>query len=151
MAGVKDFKIISKTRLKTVQILIDGKDWDGSAYMMGYVLECALKAVICKTLHLISYPEYTRNAKVDNYFMTHQFDQLLTPSGMENIFSARGKKDIFRNWSEFTQEYQGDWTAMRYNIDRQKQFDEIKVKKMYNNLTGKPYGIITVIKKEKKW
>jgi hypothetical protein len=151
MAGFADFKSISKSRLKTVEILIDGKDWDGAAYMMGLTLECALKAVICKTLHLTSYPENTRNNKIDDYFMTHKFDQLLTPSGMEDIFSVRGKKDIFRSWSEFTKEYQGDWPTMRYDRQRQGQFDEEKVKKLYNNLVSKPCGIITVISSEKRW
>ena len=136
--------------MKTVQILLDGRDWDSAAYMMGYALECALKATVCKTLNLIRYPENTRNDKVDNYFMTHKFDQLLTPSGMEDIFSSRGKKDVFRNWSEFTQEYPGDWPAMRYDRQRQKQFDEAKVKKLYNNLVERTsHGILTVINKEK--
>lgn len=151
MADSKDFKSISKTRLRTVQILIDGKDWDGAAYMMGYVLECSLKAVICKTLHLVSYPENTRDNKIDSYFMTHKFDQLLTPSGMEDLFSGRGEKDVFRNWSEFTQEYQGDWVRMRYDPARLKQFDEIKVKKLYNNLTEEPSGILAVIETKKRW
>jgi len=151
MSNLEDFKSISNLRLKTAKILIDGKDWDGAAYMLGYCLECALKAVICKTLHLVAYPENTRNDKVDSYFMTHKFDQLLTPSGMEDLFSARGQKDVFIGWSEFTQEYPGDWPAMRYDRQRLKQFDELKVKKLYNNLVKKKCGVITVINKEKRW
>lgn len=151
MANLRDFRSISRLRMKTVQILIAGGDWDSAAYMMGYSLECALKAAICKTLHLVRYPENTRIGPVDSYFMTHRFDQLLTPSGMEDLFSSRGNKDVFRNWSEFTQEYPGDWPSMRYDRQRQMQFDEIKVKKLYNYLNGRPYGILTVINKEKRW
>lgn len=151
MANLKDLKSVSQLRIKTVELLIGGKDWDSAAYMMGYTLECALKAVICKTLHLISYPENTRKNIVDSYFMTHKFDQLLTPSGMEDIFSSRGHKDLFRNWSEFTKEYPDDWPAMRYDRQRQKQFDEAKVKKLYNNLTEKPRGILTIINSQKRW
>jgi len=151
MASSKELKSISQLRIKTVKLLIDGKDWDSAAYMMGYALECALKSTVCKTLHLVDYPENTRNDKVDNYFMTHKFDQLLTPSGMEDLFSSRGNKDVFRNWSEFTQEYPGDWPAMRYDRQRQKQFNEAKVKKLYGYIVGKPYGIMTIINKEKRW
>jgi hypothetical protein len=151
MAGNKDFKIITKARLKTAKILIDASDWEGSAYMLGYVLECALKASICKTLHLTNYPENTRNDKVDGYFMTHKFDQLLIPSGLEDLFSPRGPIDVFQNWSDFTKEYQGDWPSMRYDKQRLSQFDEIKVKKLYNYLTERPSGIITILNKKKRW
>lgn len=151
MAGLVDFKEISQARLKTVAILLDARDWDGASYMMGYVLECALKAVICKTLHLVSYPENTRNDKIDGYFMTHKFDQLLIPSGMEDVFSTRGKPDAFRSWSDFTKEYPGDWPGMRYDRQRLKQFDEAKVRKLYNDLVGEPDGILATIEKEKRW
>ncbi len=69
MANRKEFKSISLARLKTAKLLIDAKDWDGASYIMGYVLECGLKAVICKTLNLISYPEFTKKKDVDNYFI----------------------------------------------------------------------------------
>lgn len=149
MANNRELRGISKKRLKTVQILINAGDWDGAAYMMGYALECALKAVTCKTLHLVSYPENTRNDKIDNYFMTHRFDQLLVVSGMEDIFSSRGPAESWRNWSEFTAEYQGSWTEMRY--DRDIVWDEAKIRKLYNNLKDPNYGIITEITRRHKW
>src|SRR3989344_421026 len=143
MANAADFKKIAEARLSTVDTLIQAEDWDGAAYMMGFVLECALKAATCKTLKLTSYPENTRNKKTDSFFMTHVFDQLLTVSGLADTFSAQGPVSAFRNWSEFTKEYEGEWTAMRYDRDRLAQFDEIKVKHLYNNLKEVPDGVIT--------
>ena len=151
MASAKELKAISQARLKTAKILIEAEDWDGSAYIMGFALEIALKAVICKTLHLVNYPENTKNRTTDAFFMTHNFDQLLKASGMEDLFSARGKGDEFRNWGDFTQEYQGDWTAMRYNPERLERFKKEEVERLYNNLVGKPSGIITVIKTKRRW
>lgn len=151
MANNRDFKTIAKARLKTVKILISANDWEGAAYMMGYVLECALKAAICKRLNLVTYPENTRNDKVDGYFMTHKFDQLLIPSGLTDLFSATGNRDEFRSWSDFTKEYPGEWPAMRYNPSRLSQFDEIKVKALYNCLTVTPHGIITVMNRKRRW
>lgn len=145
MATGTDLKQITKKRLKTVKVLLSVKDWDGAAYMMGFVLECALKAVICKTLHLVNYPEYTGKQKVDDYFMTHRFDLLLKVSGMENIFSDRGPSESWRNWSEFTVEYPGDWPAMRYDINR--KWDETKVKKLYTNLVESQNGLLKEVKK----
>jgi hypothetical protein len=151
MANTQELKEIALARLKTSQILIAAKDWDGAGYMLGYVLECALKAVICKTLNLLEYPQYTKNEKTDGYFMTHKYDQLLIASGMEYLFSARGPLDAFEYWSEFTKEYPGDWPAMRYDRQRQKQFDEVKVQKLYNVLTEDKKGILALIEQEKKW
>jgi hypothetical protein len=96
MANGVGLKEIALARLETTEVLIEAKDWDGAGYMLGHVLECALKAVICKTLNLVEYPEYTKNEKTDGYFMTHKFDQLLIASGMENIFSPRGPIQAFQ-------------------------------------------------------
>lgn len=141
---------ITKARLKTAKILLKAKDWDGSVYMMGYVLECALKAAACKALHLATYPENTKNDKIDIYFMTHRFDQLLIVSGLEEIFSLkRGVVEESMNWSDFTINYPGDWPKMRYEPNL--IWDEIKTRKLYNNLTDYKSGILTVIKRRRKW
>lgn len=134
MADLHGLRKIAKKRQKTVEILIAAKDWDGAAYTMGLTLECALKAKICKTLKLDSYPEYTGQKKIDDYFMTHKFDLLLKVSGMENLFSATGDPTAWQNWSEFTKEYLGDWPTMRYDADR--QWDETKTTDLYTNLKG---------------
>jgi HEPN domain len=151
MANGEELKTIAKARLKTAEILIEAKDWDGAAYMMGYVLECALKAVVCKTLNLLEYPQYTKNKKTDGYFMTHEFDQLLIASGLESLFSTRGSVDAFQYWSDFTKEYPTDWPSMRYSLERQKQFDETKVKKLYTILIEKDKGILEIIENQNKW
>jgi hypothetical protein len=109
---------IALARLKSSEILIEAKDWDGAGYLSGHVLECALKAAVCKTLNLLVYPEYTKNEKTDGYFMTHKFDQLLIASGLESIFSSRGPIEAFQYWSDFTKEYPSDWPAMRYDRSR---------------------------------
>jgi hypothetical protein len=151
MANCEELKEIANARLKTAEILIEAGDWDGAGYMLGHVLECALKAVVCKTLNLLEYPEYTKNDKTDGYFMTHKYDQLLIASGLEYIFSPRGTDEAFRYWSDFTKEYPGDWPTMRYSRERQKQFDEAKVRKLYTLLMGEGKGIIDIIEQEKKW
>ena len=118
--------------------------------LLGYVLECALKAATCKTLNLVSYPDHNnKNQNVSSYFMTHKFEQLLVVSGLENIFSSRGSANAWKNWSDFTLEYPGDWPAMRY--DTKKTWDEIKVKKLFNNLNEPKHGILSIIKEKRKW
>lgn len=149
MSNCGGLKQITEARLKSAETLMMVQDWHGAAYMLGYVLECALKAVICKTLHLVEYPENTKNNKIDSYFMTHRFEQLLLVSGLEDIFSSRGPAQAWQNWSDFMLKYQGDWPTMRYNVDV--IWNEIEVNKLYNNLTDPQYGIITLIRKKKRW
>ena len=150
MSGNQELKTIVQARLKTVNTLIEAKDWDCAALMMGQVLECALKAVVCKTLNLTQYPANTRNPHTDNFFMTHKFDQLLLASGMSDIFNLQNPIDkVFQNWSEFTKEYHSEWPTMRYIANN--QFDEIKVKKLLDNLANDEKSILGIIKELNRW
>lgn len=150
MPNIKDFKELAKQHLKTAETLMDAKDWAGSAYMMGYVLEFILKASACKSLNLVSYPETHNNEKVYSFFKAHNFDQLQMISGVIDLFDARGSANAQQNWSDFTAYYLGDWTGMRYNKDIRKQFSEKVVKKLYTNLYDGKDSIIKVIEKKKR-
>ena len=125
-----------------------GGDWEGAAYMLGYVLECALKAVVCKTLNLSDYPS---DRKKDSHFMTHNFDQLLVLSGMSAVFSGSGLLVEVQSWSEFTKEFLGDWPAMRYSLDHMQKFDEAKVRALHEHLSRAPNGILNAIARRRKW
>jgi len=151
MATYSDFKDLAAQHLKTAKCLIKAQDWPGAAYMLGYVLEFALKAAICKTLNLVSYPESTAQEKVYSFFKAHNFDQLIMISGAIDLFDTRGSANAQQNWSDFTSSFLGEWTGMRYNKDIRKQFDENKVKKLYNNLIDKPDGILATLEDNKRW
>jgi len=142
-------KQIANARLKTVKLLINAKDWHGAANMMGYALECALKAVICKTLNLVSYPDRKSNKHIKSFFLTHEFNSLLIVSGLENVFSLRGPEKLFESWSNFTKEYPGPvWTEMRYDNNN---WTGEKTKSLHDALVDPQHGIITYIEKNKKW
>lgn len=149
MATGSELKQITEARLKSAETLMYAKDWHGAGYMLGYTLECALKAVTCKTLNLVTYPENHKNDKINSYFMTHRFEQLLIVSGLENIFSSRGTKEAWQNWSDFTLEYPGEWPSMRYDINT--VWDEAKVKRLYQCLVKPRSGILKIIRRNKKW
>lgn len=150
MATQVDLRNIAKKRLATVKLLIDARDWEMAAYMMGYTLECALKAAACKTLHLPDYPPTNKN-KEDAYFKTHQFEQLLIVSGLSHILSPTGNVQAYRNWSMFTIDYSGDWITMRYNESQMKKFNETKVRQLYACLYDDKDSIIKTISGQRKW
>jgi hypothetical protein len=117
--------------------------------MLGFVLECVLKAGACKSLNLQVYPgiQTTKKEKITNYFLTHDFDMLLVISGASDIFGIYGKGAA--TWSGFTQEFQGLYTNIRYEV--KSQYDEKKIKRIYDFLTIAPDGIIPLMDSEKKW
>lgn len=144
--GHTQLRDLSKIRLKTVRILIEAEDWDAAGYMMGYVLEYALKAAVCRTLRL---PHYPSGGADKSHFWTHKFDRLLTVSGLQDLF---GSGEAFHYvWSEFTKHYEGEWTMKRYDMGYWK---EKTVKELYTHLTDTSdanEGILSVIKRKKRW
>ena len=57
MATPDQLKKITETRIQTFNNLMLAEDWFWAAYTMAMTLECALKAMICKTLDLQTYPQ----------------------------------------------------------------------------------------------
>jgi hypothetical protein len=144
MATGSELKDIAKKRLDASEILLKEKDYDGCVYLMGYVLECALKSVICKTLNLKEYPEKDGSGPLVNVFRTHILQDLLRLSGLEaDLQLTSGRR--YENWSELTK-----WnTNVRYQPIG--TWDEKQAVRMLNALVEKPDGLITFIECEKKW
>src|SRR3989338_10729582 len=103
-------KAVVEARMRSVEILLQSEDWFLAAFTTAFVLECALKVMICKTLSLSAYPEDAKKigSKVRNFFWTHEFSQLLILSGLNEFFSPTGiSPELFQNWSDFTKEFPG--------------------------------------------
>ena len=59
-----DLRKLTYKKIETVKRLIADGEWEAAAYLMGYILECALKAASCKSLRLSSYPPYRKKGGV---------------------------------------------------------------------------------------
>jgi hypothetical protein len=141
----KELKENATRKIKLVKRLIVQKECELAAYLMGEVLECALKAASCRTLKLNKYPPFTIANKLAEGFKTHDFEQLLIVSGLTDIFGYTNQ-----NWSNFTYSYPGSWTEMRYS-DMSQKFSAEKVRELADNLYGSTDSIITVITKRRRW
>ncbi len=146
MATADGLKKITEARIQSFNNLKSAEDWFWCSYTMAMALECALKAMVCKTLNLGIYPESSKKKIVD-FFYTHTFEQLLIASGLSQTFQSTA--EIFQNWSDFTKEFSGEWVESRYSYERQQQFDKIKVELLYKNLMDPTNGLIMKIKE--KW
>lgn len=155
MANGAELKGLSIKRKSAAKILIEAKDYENAAYMMGICLELALKAAACKTLRLEIYPESSDSE--DSYFKSHKFDRLLRISGLSDLFSVRTimvNQDAFDNWSTFTQAFifaDKEWVAMRYDAKMLATFNKKKVLQLYNALYEDKNSILKVIMKGRRW
>ncbi len=136
-------------KIKTIQRLIKEEEWEVAAYLMGYALECALKAASCKALRLSSYPPIKSRGEATG-FKTHEFEQLLAVSGLSDLFGSVSSTPAYNNWSSFTINYPGIWTSMRYE-DMSAKFDESTVKELAKNLYDDNESIIGTIKRNRRW
>lgn len=100
----KNLKTISKLRRKEAKILLDNGALDGAFYLLGYSIECALKACIAKNMQHHVIPE----KKFINDIYSHNLDRLLDLSGLKKDFENDCKTNpnlavnwaIVKDWSE---------------------------------------------------
>ena len=150
MATRTELRKITRARITAAKILIEAKDYDYAGYTMGFVLECALKACVCKKLDLTSYPadDSSIDSNIRSTFRTHEFDMLQMLAGLSNKFTNTGSNPYFASWSAATKDYippgNQQWVNMRYQPN---YWTESKVKSVYNALTKNTNGILVYLKK----
>jgi len=99
-----DYQRLSDVRLDDAQALLHAGRWAGAYYLLGYAVECGLKACAARQFRQEEVPE---KALVHDFY-THSMDKLLGISGVEGLLQARVKADdgfrdnwnIIRDWSE---------------------------------------------------
>ena len=100
---------IAKARIRDAEILHESGRYDGSTYLCGYAIEMALKARICKNLKMEGFPSSKKEFKDKKKLRTHDLDNLLSFSGMEE--KIKTNEECLVAWSEV-----GDWDPqIRYN------------------------------------
>jgi HEPN domain-containing protein len=89
-------KKLARLRLKEAEQLYQRRLYDGCVYLCGYVIECALKARICRFLGLTTYPTEGEHGRI---FKTHNFGILKLLGGLEGEITITKNKVLFENWS----------------------------------------------------
>lgn len=91
-----DFQKLTELRLSEAKVLLDNKSYEGSYYLIGYAVECALKACIAKQTRQYDFPD-----KNLGKIYTHNLNDLLRLSGLEEEHRKYGKenRDFESNWS----------------------------------------------------
>lgn len=127
----KDFQRLAAIRLSEAKILLDNRKYDGSYYLSGYVIECALKACIAKQIRRFEFP----NKKLANNCYTHDITTLLKTANLNLELDRNIQSDsIFLiNWN-----IAKDWSEeSRYlKIDKQRAID------IYSAVSDLDHGVL---------
>lgn len=95
----QDLQEIAEKRLLEANILSDNGLYDGAAYLLGYVVELGLKAIICKVLDC----DYPDTGEISKSFLTHKLSILIRLTGLENklIADRQQNPQLDNNWVSF--------------------------------------------------
>jgi len=131
-----DLQTLTDTRVTDAKLLLDAGRFPAAYYLLGYAVECALKACIAKQIKEHDFPD--KQLVLDSY--THNLEQLLRISGVKPQFDSRMKADkaLEVNWTTVK-----DWTeAARYDNN----VPEVRAQDLLNAIIDPTSGVLTWLK-----
>lgn len=131
-----DLKKLANIRLKDVQVLLRGRNYEGAYYLSGYIIECGLKACIAKQTKRCDFPD----KKTVNASYTHNLTDLVKVAGLLPDLEQEIKNyPVFGvNWAIVK-----DWSEeSRYQHHTEKESRDL-----YSAITNKTHGVLQWIKR----
>jgi len=86
-------KKISRQRVYEARSLLDDGHWPGAYYLIGYSVECALKACVSKQVKRYDFPD----KKLANEAFTHDLEKLVRVAGLAPTFDKDRKSNSSHN------------------------------------------------------
>lgn len=105
-----DFQRVTTKRIEEARTLLDAGHYPGSYYLVGYAVECAIKACIAKQVRQYDFPD----KKLANEAFTHDLEKLVKTAGLAPAFEAEREINppLNLNWAVVK-----DWDeSSRYNV-----------------------------------
>lgn len=99
-----DLQLLAEARLADALVLMAASRWAAAYYLLGYAIECGLKACAVRQFRQDEVPDKI----IVNDFYTHRLDRLLAISGVKPALESRTSRDpafqinwnAVRDWSE---------------------------------------------------
>ena len=122
-------------RLKEAKVLLRNGYYDGSYYLSGYCIECALKACIAKGTCRYEFPD----KKTADASHTHRLDDLLRVAQLGAVLGEEvGKNRIFEaNWNLVK-----DWSEQ----SRYKKHSQLEAEALLSAGGDKKFGVLKWIR-----
>src|SRR2546425_6434010 len=131
-----ELQILADSRLEDARILLGAGRYAAAYYLLGYAVECALKACVAKQIKEHDFPD--KQLVIDSY--THDLSRLLRISGLSPEFDKRvaANKPFEVNWTTVK-----DWNeGTRYDST----INEVKARDLYNAVTHSQAGVLAWLK-----
>jgi HEPN domain-containing protein len=133
------FQRISEIRRREASALLAAGHYPGAYYLIGYAVECALKACVAKQVRQYDFPD----RKLANEAFTHDLEKLLKLSGLapELDREMETNKPLELNWAVIK-----DWSeSARYETE----ITETQARDLYSACTARRNGVLNWI--ERRW
>ena len=130
---------LSKVRRREAAALLKAKHHGGAYYLLGYAVECALKACIAKQTKKHDFPDKAIAAKAH----VHNLENLMKLAGLENALNNDMKvnKTLEVNWAVVK-----DWKeTCRYTAS----ISPAEARDLYSACTSRKNGLLSWIRA--KW
>ena len=132
-----DLQRLARLREQEAKVLLDNGCFAGAYYLLGYAVECALKACIAKQIRRYDFPD--RRLVNDSY--THDLEKLLNVSGMKSAMQSETQTNpnLAVNWTIVK-----DWSEQsRYSNN----ISEIMARNFFSAVTEKGSGVLLWLRK----
>ncbi len=126
-----DFQKLADMRIEEAEVLLKAKQFSGAYYLVGYAIECALKACIAKRTKKYAYPD----KDLANRCYTHDVEKLLDLAGLKGLLS--GDPDLQINWAVVK-----DWNER----SRYERKTRVEAQAIYDAITDPAHGVLQWIK-----
>jgi hypothetical protein len=132
-----DFHKLTEIRIREAKVLLDRKCYEGSHYLAGYAVECALKACIAKRTQAHDFPP--KPQVVRDYYQ-HDIESLAKLAGLEPELNKRLSVVQFSsNWALVI-----EWSEQgRYET----HMDSKKARDLYRAISNSRNGVLPWLKK----
>ena len=132
-----DLQRLAKIRVREARVLLRNECFEGAYYLLGYAVECALKACVAKQTKKHDFPD--RKRVMDTY--VHDLEKLMNVSGLKTQHDQHMKSNpnfelnwaIVKDWSE----------EKRYSAS----ITRSEAKNLYSAVTARRGGVLTWLKK----
>lgn len=131
------FQRISELRRSDAKALLTAGHYPGAYYLVGYAVECALKACVAKQVQRYDFPDKL----VANEAFTHDLKRLTKLSGLapELEKEMQTNKTLEINWAVVK-----DWSeSSRYEIG----INETQARDLYSACTDRKNGVLYWIRR----
>jgi HEPN domain-containing protein len=131
-----NFHKVSTLRLQEADALLTAGHYPGAYYLIGYAVECALKACVAKQVKQYDFPD----KKLANEAFTHDLEELIRVAGLAPDFETDRNADpeLDLNWAIVK-----DWSeTARYEVG----ITEHQARELYTASTGRN-GVLPWVRK----